>query len=279
MMDFNNDQAVNPLDLWIFKVWFFSSEGPGPGAIDQTDDPRLAYIHFEHRGAPVAVSDEAGVMIWQAHYQPFGEVEELTDVDGDGEVYTFNLRYPGQYHDRESGYYYNYFRDYDSVAGRYIQSDPIGLGGGLNTYAYVFNNPLKFIDPTGLDVTVSIYPGAFGAGHVGIGVNSPNTTGFYPAPGASTFDAVTGQPVPGAMQPDIRIPTDTINIPTTPAQDQAIQDFINQRTQNPGDYDLNDRNCATTVRDALGVGGINTPNTIFPRTLFNNLQNQFGPRP
>ena len=65
MMDFNNDQAVNPLDLWIFKVWFFSSEGPGPGAIDQTDDPQLAYIHFEHRGAPVAVSDEAGVMIWQ----------------------------------------------------------------------------------------------------------------------------------------------------------------------------------------------------------------------
>ncbi|MEW8000867.1 MAG: RHS repeat-associated core domain-containing protein [Candidatus Thiodiazotropha endolucinida] len=149
MMDFNNDQAVNPLDLWIFKVWFFSSEGPGPGAIDQTDDPQLAYIHFEHRGAPVAVSDEAGVMIWQAHYQPFGEVEELTDVDGDGEVYTFNLRYPGQYHDRESGYYYNVLRYYDPLTGRYITSDPIGLEGGLNSYLYAGSNPLLYTDPDG----------------------------------------------------------------------------------------------------------------------------------
>ncbi|MES9976471.1 MAG: RHS repeat-associated core domain-containing protein [Candidatus Thiodiazotropha sp.] len=151
MMDFNNDRAVNPLDLWIFKVWFFSSEGPGPGTIDQTDDPQLAYIHFEHRGAPTAVSNEAGGMIWQAHFQPFGEVEELTDVDGDGEVYTFNLRYPGQYHDRESGYYYNYFRDYDPATGRYVQSDPVGLDGGLNTYSYVGNNPLIRIDQAGLD--------------------------------------------------------------------------------------------------------------------------------
>lgn len=57
---------------------------------------------------------------------------------------------PGQYFDQETGLHYNYFRDYDPSTGRYIESDPIGLGGGLNTYGYSRANPLRFIDPFGL---------------------------------------------------------------------------------------------------------------------------------
>jgi len=65
-------------------------------------------------------------------------------------VFDLPLRLPGQYFDKETNLHYNYFRDYDPAIGRYIQSDPIGLTGGVNTYAYVGSDPLHGVDPLGL---------------------------------------------------------------------------------------------------------------------------------
>jgi RHS repeat-associated protein len=71
--------------------------------------------------------------------------------------FIYNLRFPGQYYQAETGLVQNYFRDYDPQTGRYLESDPIGLGGGVNTYAYVRNRPTMSIDPRGLyDCTYSI---------------------------------------------------------------------------------------------------------------------------
>lgn len=113
--------------------------------------PRILYAQNDQLGTTRALYDDSRRVVWQANYSPFGEVQVDEDPDGDGARVTFQLRFPGQYEDVETGLYYNYFRDYDPGVGRYVQSDPIGLIGGLNIFAYVGGNPLIYIDPFGLE--------------------------------------------------------------------------------------------------------------------------------
>jgi RHS repeat-associated protein len=239
-------------------------------APDQTAE--IYYIMTDHSNRPFIVANAAGVAIWASQADAFGVGAPNENYDQDGINLTLNLRFPGQYFDAESGLHYNLNRYYDPTTGRYLESDPIGLKGGLNTYAYVGGNPVNFVDPEGLDITVNLYPGAGGFGHVGVGVNSNQTYGFYPSDNTSRAQTLIGNPVQGVMKPDTSIPKRTIKIPTTPEQDQAIQDFIDRRIQNPGSYDLYDRNCATIAIDALGSGGVYTPDAILPEALMNNLE-------
>ncbi|MBZ0091379.1 MAG: hypothetical protein K8F27_04045, partial [Sulfuricellaceae bacterium] len=111
------------------------------------------YIYPDQLGTPRVVTDASNKVIWKYDPlgEPFGTSAPDEDPDGDGLRFTLNLRFPGQYFDAETGLNYNYLRDgYDPATGRYTQSDPIGLQGGINTYTYVGGNPLLYADPSGL---------------------------------------------------------------------------------------------------------------------------------
>ena len=127
-------------------VWF---DGAPVAVLTGTDE---YYVHTDHLGTPRIVTD-GNTAIWRWESNPFGENAAQEDPDGDLTTFTYNLRFPGQYYDDETGLHYNYFRTYDPETGRYLESDPIGLGGGLNTYGYVNANPNSFVDPYGLFMT------------------------------------------------------------------------------------------------------------------------------
>jgi len=85
-----------------------------------------------------------GAAVWSAKYSSFGKATvEVETVEN-------NLRFAGQYFDSENGLSYNWNRYYDSGVGRYLRTDPIEFGGGINLYGYVLNNPVNAVDPWGL---------------------------------------------------------------------------------------------------------------------------------
>jgi RHS repeat-associated protein len=108
------------------------------------------YIHADQLDTPREITDTNGTLVWQwDNNDPFGVNAPNENPSGVG-AFSFNLKFPGQYFDRETSTHYNVNRDYDPATGRYTQSDLIGLAGGVNTYAYVGDNPLSWIDPLGL---------------------------------------------------------------------------------------------------------------------------------
>jgi RHS repeat-associated protein len=109
------------------------------------------YIYSDQiNAARVITSSRDNHIVWRWDLtDPFG-TSHANDITQDRRGFIYNLRFPGQYYDNESNLHYNYHRDYDPQAGRYVQSDPIGLEGGMNTYSYVGGNPLSHMDELGL---------------------------------------------------------------------------------------------------------------------------------
>jgi RHS repeat-associated protein len=129
----------------------------------------IAYYHNNQVATPIKTTDRLGNVSWSGQLDPFGTVLPINAN------ITQNLRFPGQYYDAETNLLYNNQRYYDAQSGRYLQSDRIGLSGGINTYTYVDNNPLRYIDPLGL---LGLWiegssPGEPGP-HQSLGIGDPN---------------------------------------------------------------------------------------------------------
>ncbi|MEB6988724.1 RHS domain-containing protein, partial [Escherichia coli] len=144
---------------------------------------RILYFHTDVNGAPEEMTDSDGKIVWETGYQVWGNTIQEKDHGGVEQ----NLRYQGQYLDRETGLHYNLHRYYDPDVGRFMVTDPISIRGGINLYQYG-PNPLGWIDPWGL-----------------AGTRLPRTDGYWDGvPGESNWhsnnqsvNAITGgKPIP-----------------------------------------------------------------------------------
>ena len=111
----------------------------------------LYFTHRDYRNQPTVVTNGNSNVAWKTVSTPFGNsAENYPEVAEKYRNFSLNLRLPGQYFDVETGYHYNYMRDYSPELGRYLQADPIGLNGGMNLYGYCGGDPVNKADPTGL---------------------------------------------------------------------------------------------------------------------------------
>jgi RHS repeat-associated protein len=245
-------------------VWL----GDTPVAVIRPGTPpafTVFYIWADHLGTPRQITSTANQSRWEwAHNDPFGNNAPDENPSGAG-TFAYNLRFPGQYYDSETGKHYNYFRDYDPAIGRYLQSDPIGLDGGLNTFAYAGSNSLTNSDFYGLDYWVEgAVPGESGMGqHQSIcvgkrgGARSCISFGRKPSEGNCWFDCkghvYRDRSAEGPLYRDYHR--------TTPPQvDAKIKKDFDKMLGGQGRWDL--------------IGGKNC--RAFSQDTFDNLVNKYG---
>jgi len=215
---------------------------------------KVFYVASDNLGAPHIITDERNRKVWQWNHAPFGD----TDPASSGN-FTYDLRFPGQIADAESGLSNNGFRSYASSLGRYVQSDPIGLAAGVNTYGYVGQSPMTKIDPTGLDYWVeSGLPteGGFGQ-HQKICAGKPDGQSTCISFGATTPNPLCIFGCSGIIYEDtppvgVRGKLTDMYVYTSPLVDNIIERLFVSEIGKPGNYSLGENNCRDFSQQTFG---------------------------
>jgi RHS repeat-associated protein len=224
-------------------------------------------ILADHLGSPRLIINAAtGAIAQQIGYDEFGNV--LADTAPGFQPFGF----AGGLYDPDTKLVRFGARDYDGRVGRWTAKDLILFDGGdTNLYGYTFADPVNLIDLSGLDIFVNYY--SRGPTHLGMGVNTTESVGFYPV-STSAFIPL-GVARPGEVRLDAGNPDWTIRFHTNRIQDRRAIEAINRRIRNPGDYDLYRRDCVFFVQDVLEEIGILTPETFIPDRWLHNVINDW----
>lgn len=202
----------------------------------------VVYNHFDRLGSVIGTFDGAGNVLGSFAYLPYGET--VAPLSGT----TFG--YAGYRYDAETGLYHTGARYYDPVSGRFLMPDPIGYAGGVHLYAYVGDDPLNAVDPTGLDALVIVGGQRSDSlnifGHVSIAVTGG---GIYSFGTGTTLASSVASFV--SSQSNSRAQTLYV-IKTTPQQDVAMLGNLRGQQDNIGLWD----NCAARTCQALNAGGL-----------------------
>lgn len=132
------DANGNPVQEHVYL-----GDRPVAVAVTNSGTTTVDYVSTDQLNAPRVITDSSQTVLWSWNSDPFGNGNPTGSL-------TYDLRFPGQQYDSETGHDYNYYRDYDASTGRYSESDPIGLGGGVNSYTYTVDNPMTRADLVGL---------------------------------------------------------------------------------------------------------------------------------
>ena len=167
----------------------------GGALVGMVRNNALYMVHTDQVGRPDSVTNSAKAVVWRANNLAFSRTVALDTIGG------LNIGFPGQYYDAETGLWNNGYRDYDATTGRYIESDPLGLNAGINTFTYVDGNPILWIDPLGLKSGAACANGMLGSGGFGgmIGGVVGGLIGSLGTPVGTAFGIAIGTSIGAAI--------------------------------------------------------------------------------
>jgi RHS repeat-associated protein len=234
----------------------------------------LSYLHADHEGTPRLATNATKAVVWRYEGRAFGDTAPTGSV-------TVNLRYPGMYADAETGLYYWYSRYYDPKTGRGISADQMSVAAHvrrwranlgtlnqppleLNPYVYVANNPLRWIDPNGLETTVTVWQpvgwGQSSFGHVSTDING---TTYSFGPGGMSVLPTSDYLSKNAFRTGVGA---KLNLKTE--QETRLQACMSKSRSS---FNTVANNCGTPIQDCLKELGYDLGWNLFPVSVGNSL--------